>query len=195
MVGIGRGDHRHIGEKPQERTVEFVGFDRQPGSVAQHQVAAEVLRYAAQESRTAARQRPVEPRYERRRGRLAVRARHGHHVLALGQMAQHLRALLDREPVFAEIAVLAVVLRHSRRIDHHRVARVEKRRRNGLHIVVVMHFGPFGLQLRGQPRRRAVVARHPLALVEKVARQGAHADAPDSQEIDFRELHTMPAIE
>ena len=43
VIGIGRRHHRHIGIETQERTVELVGLYRQPRSVAQHEVAPEIL--------------------------------------------------------------------------------------------------------------------------------------------------------
>ena len=48
MVGVYGRDDRHVGPQAEERAVELVGLDRQPRPVAQHQIAAEVFRDAAQ---------------------------------------------------------------------------------------------------------------------------------------------------
>ena len=180
VVGIGRGDDRHVGEEPQERTVELVGLDRQPGPLAQHEVAAEILGDAPQKGRAAAREPTVEPRRESRGRGLAMRTRHSHHILALGQMTEHLRAFLDRDTVVAEVTQLTVLLRHGGGVDHHRVAGVEEQSRNGLHVVVIMNGGPLGFEFGRQVRGGAVVTGHLPPLVEEVARQGAHADTPDT---------------
>ena len=213
VIRVGRRDHRHIGIEPQERTVELVGLDGQPparkagsGSGAslpcgrahplhpaavQHQVAAEILRDTAQKSTAATRQGAVQPCHERRRRSLAVRPRHGHHVLAFGEVPQHLRALLDTEPVVGEIAVLAVLLRHCRGIHHHRRRRVEELRGDQPHVVLEMDRRPLGRQLVRQVRRRTVVTGHLFTLVQEIAGQGAHADAADTQKIYFLKLHLL----
>ncbi len=189
VVGIGRGNHGHVGKETQERTVELVGLDSKPVAGAEHEVAAEILGNTAQKGRSAARDSTVEPCHERRGGGFAMGAGDGHHVLALGQVTQHLRTLLDGEAVFAEVTQLAVLLRDSRSVDHDRVVRIEKFFGNGPYVVIIMHRGPFGLQFGGQTRGGAVVAGHEFAHVQKIAGQGAHADAPDAQKIDFRKLH------
>ena len=83
MIGIGRGDHRHVGPQPQERTVELVGLDRQTPAGAEHQVTRKIPGNTPQESASAARHPVVEPCHERRGRGFAVRTSHRHHELPL----------------------------------------------------------------------------------------------------------------
>ena len=43
MVGIGTGNHRHVGRQPMERTVELVGFNHHEVGVGEDIVGAVVL--------------------------------------------------------------------------------------------------------------------------------------------------------
>ena len=191
VVRIGRGHHGHVGMQPQERTVELVGLDRQPRSVAQHEVAAEILRNAPEEGRTAARQRTVEPRHERRSGRLAVRPGHRHHVFPFGEVSEHLRPLLDGKAPVAEVAELAQVVGHGRRIDHHRGRRIAERTGNPPHVVFIVDRRPFGLQFSGQ--QGTACGRSPPPVCPRGGNSGPGRSCrfPDPEKIDIVELHNF----
>lgn len=159
VVGIGRGDHRHVGIQPQERPVELVGLDSQSPAVAQHQIAAEILRNAP---------RKAEP------PPVSARLSHATIVevvvlpcvpataityLPSARCPSIWRTLLDAETVFAKIAVFAVILRHGRGVDDHRLLRVEKSFGDQPHVVLVVDRRALRFEFAGQVRRRAVIAR------------------------------------
>lgn len=54
-----------------------------------------------------------------------------------------------------------------------------------------MNRSTFGRQFVRQMRGGAVVTGHPLAFMQEITRQGAHADAADSQKIDILKLHPI----
>ena len=107
-------------------------------------------------------------------------ARHGHDVFAFGQVAEHLRTLLDREAAVAEVAELAVLLGYGGGVDHDRVGRVGECGGDEPHVVFVVDRRPFAGQLAGQAGLGAVVSGHAFAFVQEIAGQGAHADAADA---------------
>lgn len=193
VVGIRRGDHRHIGMEPEKRTVELVGFDGQPTATAQHEVAPEVPGYAPQKS-AAVCHAAVEPGNEGCRGGLAVRAGDGHHVFALRENTEHLRAFDDPEPLLPQPCQLAVVVVHGGRIDRQRPLPVPEPGRDARHVVSVVNRGPLRFERRGQRRRGAVVTGHPLAFVQEKAGQRTHADAPDSEHIYVFVLHPIRSV-
>ena len=190
MIGIGRGDHRHVGPQPQERTVELVGLDRQTPPPAEHQVTRKIPGNTTQESASAARHPVVEPCHERRGRGFAVRTGHRYHEFPLRKVPQHLRTLDDLEPVLPEPAQFGVIRRNCRRIDHDRRGRIPEISRNQRRILLIVNNCSFGLDLVREMRPHPVVPRHPSAFVEEIPGQSTHADPPDSEKI-YVELHSL----
>ena len=183
MVGRNGGYDRHVGTQPQKRTVKLVGLDGKAVARPEHQIARKVLRYAPEEGAAAARYRTVDPCDEGRGRSLAMRTRHRHDILSLREVPQHLRTLLHKEPALGEKSHLRMVFRHRRRKYRHRRGRITERRGNSLHVVIICYHGTLARKLIRQVRLRAVVTRNGVTLMQKITRQGAHADTPDTEEI------------
>ena len=114
---------------------------------------------------------------------------YSHHALSLREVTEHLRTLLDAEALLHKVAILGMVGRHGRRVDHNRRLRVAHLHGNRLHGLFVVNLGPLLLQLCRQTGRGAVVTRHATPLMEEVTRQGTHADTADTQKVVMHLLH------
>ena len=174
---------RHIGFQAQERAVKFVGLNSQTITLAQNHITVKILRYSTQESIATHIGCGIKPRYECRSCGLAVSTRYGHHILALREMPQHLRAFLHQETVLTEELHLRMVARHSRSKDNHRGCVITKRRGDILHSILITHRSTLLLKGRCQRCRRTVITRNSLTLVHKVTGQGTHTDAANAHKI------------
>lgn len=112
---------------------------------------------------------------------LPVRAGNGHHVLSLRNRAEQPRALDDLETAVAKEAQLRMIFGDRRRIDDQRIVAAAEAGRYRVGRLVIGHFGALAPQLGRQLRRRAVIAGHAPAFVQKIARLGAHADSAYAQ--------------
>ena len=75
-------------------------------------------------------------------------------------------------------------LGHGGRVDHQRRLRVAAVGRNQVGVLLVVYVGPFFYQPGRQLAGRAVVACDVFPPREEITDEGAHADAPGSDEID-----------
>ena len=116
---------------------------------------------------------------------------HSHYILALREVAEHLRTLDNLEALLAEPEQLAMVGRNCGSIDYDCRALVAERSGDSLDRVLVMDLGTLLLNCGSQGCGRAVVACHALALVHKVAGQRTHSDTTDSDKIYVLNLHII----
>ena len=184
MVGVCRGDNRHIGRQPVEGAVELIGLDDNEIGVGEDVVRAVVLRNASQEG-VAVQMALVHDMSTHGAGSgLAVRTSHTESLMLACQRSQHLGTLLDVEAVVAEELQFLMFGRDSRGIDDQTRLRLAAGSGNGIDILFVMDEHTLRLQLTRQRAGSLVVASHDKAFLEEVASDGTHSDASGSYKID-----------
>ncbi len=112
-------------------------------------------------------------------------------------ISQDLGTLLNLETLLAQIGIDLRIFGNGWGAHHQRMARVDARLDERLHIVLVRNGHPLRLQIARELRRSMVVTENTIAARKKIACKGAHTDAPDAQKIKrlyiFR-IHSFVAL-
>ena len=119
VVGVGGGDYCHPRAQPVERTVELVGFYDDVVALAGEYVVASVVLGDASEERVAVDVALVHDVCAHGGcGCLAVCSCHAESLVCACECSEHLRALLYREPAFAEECEFLVFGGYCRGVDY-----------------------------------------------------------------------------
>ena len=125
VVVVHVGDHVDNGKQAQERTVGLVGLGDEVFSLPEMPVGAVGVEKAADDDRGIKAGGVEDGRGERRRGGLAVRARHRDARAQTHELGQHFRAGNDGNAAFPGGLHFGIVVGHGRGAHHHlRVAEV-----------------------------------------------------------------------
>ena len=195
MVGIDSRNHRHVRCQVMERAVELVSLDNhQIARIGEHQITRIVFGDTAQKGVAIDMALFEQMREHGRCGGFAVRAGHTQAAFHTRDFAQHLRPFFDGEAMLPKIDKFAVFGRDGGCIDHQSRFVVQKFGSDLRHIVSVVNGNAFGFELLAQATARAVVTGHSITFRRKIARNGTHADAADSEKIDVFIIHSLVII-
>ena len=146
VVRVSGCDYSVVGVQLQERAVVFVGLYYNVFAFGvYHQIAAEVLAYAAKEGTASAVSLAEQVGYHGTGSGLAVTAGYSNATLAFGQFAKSLRTFFDVHTTFSQGDEFLKFLWHCGSIDNHVDGFGQQ-----IGPVVIVHGNALGLQLLGQ---------------------------------------------
>ena len=181
VVGVSRGNYRHIGRQLQERTVVLIRLHHHITRVFLHKhIRVVVVAYSAQKRVRAYLRLVHDMRQHGRSRRLTVGARYAQSTHLLRYHPQHLRALLYRKTAMQHILIYRAVIVHRRSAHHQRMLRCQLHTLHMLHKVRVVHLYALFLQLLRQRRNGPVIPHNQEPLSLEITRQSTHADAADT---------------
>ena len=105
-------------------------------------------------------------------------------LMLTGQRAQHLSAFLNLKTVLTEKTQFLMIFRDGGCIDYQTRLLLFADKRNVVDILLIVNEHTLALQLTSECAWSLVIAGYNKPFLDKVAGDGAHADATSSYEID-----------